>query len=49
MARQRTKGDPIQFRLPLDVHAHLVAKAGDKTPAEYLAAIVTSDYEKSKR
>jgi hypothetical protein len=48
MARKRTKGDPIQFRLPLDVHAHLVAKAGDRSPAEYLAAIVIADFEKSR-
>lgn len=39
MARPRTKGDVIQFRLPIALHLALVDLADERgeTPAEYVA------------
>lgn len=38
MARPLKKGPPIQFRLPVELHAVLVERAAvhDETPAEYV-------------
>ena len=47
MPRPRTKSDPIQFRLPLDVYDHIVKKAGDRTPAQYLVDMIMAWYEKN--
>lgn len=50
MSRPRTKGDPIQFRLPIDAHNTIAAKASAKnqTVNEYVAAYVARAAEALK-
>jgi len=42
MARPRTKGELIQFRLPIDVHEALIGKAEvhKETPSEFCARYI---------
>lgn len=44
MARKRTKGDPIQFRLALDLDEALQerSKAKNQTPTEYVVTLLTN-------
>jgi len=44
MARKRTKGDPIQFRLPLDLDEKLRerSKTRNQTPTDYVVAMLTN-------
>ena len=51
MPRPVTKGPPIQFRLPIDVHEDVEAKADGKelTIPEYLVQYITRASREGKR
>jgi hypothetical protein len=39
--KPRRKGDPVQFRLPIELHELLVELAAPADPSAYVAALMT--------